>query len=178
VFLEAGTSSGTYPTETRPISSYIADFMRATGVSLNAEDETPFDMPLLHYRRTFVEKMFAIHAKVEIFKETGQAIGGYARHYYDLWCLAQQSDVTTMLQAVEYADIKTDYERVSLAAFPRGYRSPADMSFANSNALFPDAGLVAILSVVYERQCQLLCYGQYPSWNEVCEIFQRLRPLL
>jgi hypothetical protein len=37
---------------------------------LGAEDEAAFDMPLLHYRRTFVEKMFAIHAKVEIFKET------------------------------------------------------------------------------------------------------------
>ena len=178
VFLEVGTNSGIYPTETRPISSYVAEFLRTTGVSLNAEDEAPFDMPLLHYRRTFVEKMFAIHAKVEIFKETGTPIGGYARHFYDLWCLAQQPDVPTMLQSDEYADIKADYERISLASFPRGYRQPADMSFANSDALFPASDLDNILFVEYERQCQALCFADYPRWSEVLSTFEQLREAL
>jgi hypothetical protein len=30
----------------------------------------------LHFRRTFVEKMFAIHAKVEAFKTAGREIDG------------------------------------------------------------------------------------------------------
>jgi hypothetical protein len=162
VFLEVGTSSGAYPTEARPILSYVAEFLHAAGHSLDAEDETSFEIPLLHFHRTFVEKMFAIHAKVEIFKERGQPIGRFARHYYDLWCLAQQSDVVTMLQAAEYGDIKADYERISLAAFPTGYRRPVGMSFANSDALFPAVDLAAILSAEYDRQCQILCYG--PSY--------------
>ena len=45
-------------------------------------------MRLLHFRRTFVEKMFAIHSKVEILKRDGRALGTYARHYYDLFQLA------------------------------------------------------------------------------------------
>lgn len=53
-------------------------------------DESGFKMQLLHFRRTFVGKLFAIHSKVEIFKKTGRGIGGYARHYYDLFCLAQR----------------------------------------------------------------------------------------
>lgn len=125
-----------------------------------------------------MEKMFAIHAKVEIFKETGQPIGGYARHYYDIWCLAQQPEVITMLQAVEYADIKSDYERISLDAFPRGYRRPTDMSFANSDALFPGPSLATTLSAEYKRQCQLLCYGPYPSWDDLQVTLQQLRRLL
>ena len=56
-------------------------------------------MRLLHFRRTFVEKMFAIHAKVEAFKNAGQPIGGYARHYYDLFCLAQRPEVLAMLRS-------------------------------------------------------------------------------
>jgi hypothetical protein len=175
VFLESGTSSGTYPTVTRPIRSLIAEFLQAVGTSLDADDETSFDMPLLHYRRTFVEKMFAIHAKVEMFKETGQSISGYARHYYDLWCLAQQPDVPAMLQSAEYADIKADYERISLAAFPRGYRRPADMSFANSDALFPPFNLATSLSVEYDRQCRALCFAAYPTWIEMLSAFERLR---
>jgi len=29
--------------------------------------------------------MFAIHRKIEAFKTTGQPIGSYARHFYDLF---------------------------------------------------------------------------------------------
>jgi hypothetical protein len=36
-----------------------------------------FPMRLLHFRPTFVEKLFAIHAKVEMFKRDGRPIGAY-----------------------------------------------------------------------------------------------------
>ena len=178
VLLEVGTSSGTYPTETRAISSYVAEFLHATGTSLGAEDEAPFDLSLLHFRRTFVEKMFAIHAKVEIFKETGKPIGTYARHYYDLWCLAQQPEVTAMLHSAEYNDIKVDYERVSLASFPKNYRQPIGMRFTQSEALFPPPALAALIGPEYEQQCKTLCYGPYPSWAELQELFDTLREFL
>lgn len=88
VLLEAGTASGREPTSIVEISSYLGQFLRTRGLSLGAEDEGAFPMRLLHFRRTFVEKMFAIHAKVELFKRDGRPLGSYARHYYDLYCLA------------------------------------------------------------------------------------------
>jgi len=178
VLLEVGTSSGTEPTETRSITSYVSAFLRETRATLEAVDEIPFDMPLLHFRRTFVEKMFAIHAKVEMFKESGQAIGSYARHYYDLACLVTRPEVIAMLHSAEYDTIKADYERISLAAFPRGYRRPADMSFANSEALFPPQTLSATLGVEYHRQCRVLCYDAFPAWNDVLAQFAQLRGVL
>lgn len=60
-------------------------------------------MRLLHFRRTFVEKMFAIHGKVELLKRNGQPLGTYARHYYDLFQLAGQQEVIKMLKAEEFA---------------------------------------------------------------------------
>jgi hypothetical protein len=63
-------------------------------------------MRLLHFRRTFVEKMFAIHGKVELLKRDGRALGSYARHYYDLYCLAARDEVIAMLKSAEYAAIK------------------------------------------------------------------------
>ena len=54
-------------------------------------------MRLLHFRRTFVEKMFAIHSKVELLKRDRQPIGTYARHYYDLHELAARDEVRVML---------------------------------------------------------------------------------
>jgi hypothetical protein len=88
VLLEAGAASGREPTANVELRSYLGQLLQEKGVTLGAEDESSFPMRLLHFRRTFVEKMFAIHSKVEILKRDGRALGTYARHYYDLFQLA------------------------------------------------------------------------------------------
>jgi hypothetical protein len=75
VLLEIGTASGNQPVETRELRSYVAEFLKDTSQSLGAEDEDGFSMPLLHFRRTFVEKLFAIHDKVELLKREGRPLG-------------------------------------------------------------------------------------------------------
>lgn len=129
-------------------------------------------------RRTFVEKLFAIHSKVELLKRDGQPLGTYARHYYDLHQLAAQGEVTEMLNSPEYADIKTDYDRISRTHFPRGYFHPEGMSFARSDALFPLGELAAAIGAEYEAQCRMLCYGPYPPWAEIQARMKELRELL
>ncbi len=178
VLLEAGTASGREPTSIVEISSYIGQFLASRGLSLGADDEAPFPMRLLHFRRTFVEKMFAIHGKVELFKRDGRALGSYARHYYDLYQLAAQPDVTGMLKSDEYATIKHDYDRISLAHFPRSYFCPDGMCFARSDALFPAVDLATSIGAEYEAQCRMLCYGSFPEWREVQDRFMELRDIL
>ncbi len=56
------------------LRSYIGQFLEETGASLGAEDEERFPLRLLHFRRTFVEKMFAIHGKVELLKRDGSRL--------------------------------------------------------------------------------------------------------
>jgi hypothetical protein len=178
VLLEAGTASRRQPVETVELSSYLAQFLRETGVSLGAVDEVSFPMRLLHFRRTFVEKLFAIHGKVALFKSANQPIGSYARHYYDLYQLSQTPDVTTMLQSQEYQEIKSDYDAISRTFFSRDYSPPDALSFADSDALFPTGELRQSLGLAYERQCQLLCYGTYPAWNEVLAAFSAMKASL
>jgi hypothetical protein len=175
VLLEAGSASGRQPVVAVELSSYLAQFLRETAFSLGAEDETSFPMRLLHFRRTFVEKLFAIHGKVALFKATGQPIGSYARHYYDLHQLGRTPEVGAMLRSPEYQDIKTDYDAISRAFFARDYSPPDGLSFAASDALFPEGELRRTLGEAYQRQCQLLCYGPYPSWDEVLAAFTAMR---
>jgi hypothetical protein len=132
----------------------------------------------LYFRRTFVEKMFAIHAKVELLKRDRQPIGTYARHYYDLFQLARQGEVIAMLKSAEYAAIKADYDQISRSHFSRSYFHPNDMSFAKSDALFPPRELAATIAAEYEGQCKVLCYRKYPSWEEIQARLLELRPLL
>jgi len=178
VLVEAGTASGREPTVTIELRSYLSEFLQDRKLSLGAEDEIPFPMRLLHFRRTFVEKMFAIHGKVEILKADGRSLGAYARHYYDLFHLAGREDVVAMLKSDEYGAIKTDYDAISRRHFERSYFPPEKMSFANSDALFPPADLAEKISAEYQGQCKLLCYGPYPTWQEVQDRLLSLRELL
>ena len=88
LLVEVATASGNQPTQVVLLRSWLGQFLLESGNRLNCEDEEGFFMKLLHFRRTFVEKMFAIHSKVEKFKKAGSPIGKYARHYYDLYQLA------------------------------------------------------------------------------------------
>jgi hypothetical protein len=178
VLVETGTASGREPTVVVEIRSYLGTFLAERGVSLEAEDERGFPMRLLHFRRTFVEKLFAIHAKVELFKRTGRPIGSYARHYYDLSQSAMRPEVTAMLASDEYAAIKADYDAVSREHFPQSYIPPDDMRFATSDALFPAGALRATLGAAYEGQCRQLCFGEYPAWPNVLARFEEVRSLL
>lgn len=178
VLLEAGTASGREPTAVVELRSYLGQFLHEKGMSLDAEDEGAFSMRLLHFRRTFVEKLFAIHSKVELLKREGRPIGPYARHYYDLFELAGRAEVTAMLASDEYAAIKADYHEVSRTHFSQSYFHPDEMSFGRSDALFPPADLAATIGAEYEAQCRQLCYGPYPSWAEVQTRFVELKELL
>ena len=178
VLVEAGAASGREPAITVELRSYLGQFLQDTGLSLGAEDQASFPMRLLHFRRTFVEKMFAIHGKVELLKRDGQALGTYARHYYDLFQLAAQAEVIVMLKSSEYAAIKADYDQISRTHFPRSYFYPDGMSFSRSDALFPPADLAAVIGAEYETQCRMLCYGPYPPWVEIQARLLELRELL
>jgi hypothetical protein len=178
VVLESGAASGREPTSMVELRSYLSEFLKHAGVSMGAEDEGSFQMRLLHFRRTFVEKMFAIHSKVELLKRKGEPLGAYARHYYDLFRLSQQAEVTAMLESAEYGRIKKDYDEISRAHFSKSYYFPEGMSFARSDALFPPGELAAAIRAEYEAQCRLLCYGPYPSWSEVQARFLEIRRLL
>jgi hypothetical protein len=178
VFVEAGSASGREPTERVRLQSYVGQFLQETSVTFGAEDEGPFEMRLLHFRRTFVEKMFAIHGKVEAFKAHGKEIGGYARHYYDLYCLAERPEVIAMLSTDEYPAIKTDYDRISREHFEKSYYPPADMSFAKSDALFPQGDLRSVIATGFEAQCRVLCFGPFPNWDEVQARLEAIRELL
>ena len=81
VLVEAGTASGREPTATVELQSYLGAFLTERGISLGADDERAFPMRLLHFRRTFVEKLFAIHGKVELLERDGQPLARISHQF-------------------------------------------------------------------------------------------------
>ena len=180
VRLEPGVQSGKHPTERRPISSIVGQMLTDRGAAeeLDAEALEPFEMELLHFRRTFVEKLFAIHGKIESFKDGGRPLGRDARHYADLFVLAGRQEVVDMLRGEEYELIRLDYDDTSRAYFPKSYRPPTDLRFGSSDALFPDAELRATIEPVYEEECRRLFFRPHPPFAEVLGRMGELRELL
>ena len=179
VLLEPGIQSGDFPIEVKSITSLVADFLRDQERLEMADDLEPFSMTLLHFRRTFVEKLFTIHGKVMRLLEDEEPLGRDARHYADLHMLAGLPEVRDMLASVEFAKIRDDCDEKSQTFYKKFYRPPDGLSFHDSQALFPPDDLRERIVVDYERECgRLFPGGEYPSFSSVIGRFQEIRDLL
>ena len=83
-----------------------------------------------------------------------------------------------MLASPEYATIRADYDTTSRKFFSKSYRPPAELSFRDSPALFPDSPLRGRLAADYNQQCRLLFAGEHPAFNDVLARFAEIRNLL
>ncbi len=158
----------------------MAGLLQERGVveDLGVDGLDPFPMTVLHFRRTFIEKLFAIHGKVERLKQDGHPLGRDARHYADIHVLAGRHEVQTMLRSNEYQAIREDYDAVSREHFPKSYRPPDDLRFANSDALFPPEDLRGLIEPDYEVECQRLFFRPHPPFGEVLTRLEGLKELL
>ncbi len=174
VVLEVGIQSGAFPAETVNISSFAADLLRERGLSDEAGDLEPFPMTLLHFRRTFVEKLFTVHGKVERLKSEGERLKRAARHYADLYVLAGRPEVLAMIESDEYGQIRADYNQKSIRFFKNSYRPPNDLRFNKSDALFLPGKLRAMVQEDYYSDCRLLFRDGPPAFDAVMERLQGL----
>ncbi|MGH2838343.1 MAG: nucleotidyl transferase AbiEii/AbiGii toxin family protein [Thermoleophilaceae bacterium] len=175
---EPGVAGGDHPTEDMDIGSVVASYLREQGEEEIADDLNVFQVTTLHFRRTFVEKLFVIHALAERLKDEGIAFGRDARHYYDIHRLVGEDEVITMLASNECQQIKKSCEEIGLKFFKSQYRGPPELDFSKSDGLFPSAELRAQIEPDYEAQCELLCYGDYPPFGEVLGRLEDVRALL
>jgi len=51
-------------------------------------------------------------------------------------------------------------------------------SFEQSVALFPPPELGAVLAKEFEKQCKLLCFGDFPTWKNLQVRLSGIRNLL
>lgn len=179
ILLEAGIQSAAQPVEVRNLTSMIAHSLNARGAVCTTVDRDDFPMRLLHYRRTFVEKLFTLHSRVERSLRQNRDLGRDARHYYDLAMLINQQETLIMLAAQEYANICKEYRTLTATFYPGQVKLlPAGMNLYDSRALFPDDGLRGKLMAAYNREAGTLCYGPYPDFDDVLKAFTDIRGFL
>ncbi len=175
VMAEPGIRSGDHPTEDVLLSSYASEFLAGEGVVDIADDLEPFPMTLMHFRRTYVEKLFTLHSHVTRMVETGGGLERNARHYADVHLLAQTNEVREMLGSPEFAALKADCDKTSRAFFGPAHIVPIDLSFSDSPAFFPSEMLREDLRDAYDDECSRLFFGPYPAFDDVLQGFDLVR---
>jgi predicted nucleotidyltransferase component of viral defense system len=111
--LEMNCWGGTHPHEARSIRSFVAEFLTGNGQADLADDLTSLDVQCLGVTRTFVEKLFAVHAAYSVDRALGRT-----RHYYDLYHLAGLTEVQEFIVSADFEPIFLDVHKFSAAHWP------------------------------------------------------------
>lgn len=176
IMLEMGIRGGPHPTEVRPLQSMLAAALAETGI--NDESIQPFEITVLHPRRTLVEKLFAIHCACELWSEgRTSALQRQGRHLPDIYSLLGDPAIAEFAGGDAYYALIPEVDEFGRTYFSRDHRSPENMRFAESRSLRPNAELRAAIEAEYRRS-EFLFYGTFPTLDEVYLRLEEFRPRL
>ncbi len=161
VKLEIGFRGGIEPNVMRPIQAIFCEEIEKRGQTALAENIGAVYMPLLHPRRTLVEKLFALYSAYE----AGE-IAGKTRHYYDVHRLLGLEDVTAFLGTQEYVALKESVAAFSRENWPNSPLPPGN-ALAGGRAFLPEEPARAQIALEYERADYY--YGVRPGFAEILD---------
>ena len=176
VLLELGARGGTMPTARHQIVSLIAQHAETAGFSADFAEAEPVDLHVLAPVRTLIEKLTIVHHAAEAGDPDEQA--RLARHYYDIWCLLNDTDTLAALEEspadVLAREVVTFTQAAGLATSSR----PVD-GFAASPAFNPSGNTPAQAALETFVLPELVWPGTpQPTFAECCEIVHRHAPAL
>jgi hypothetical protein len=169
ILLESGFRGGANPHETRPIRSFIAEFLDTLPQAREAlrqydADLAPFDLALVKPERTLAEKLLLLHMALGKGLDAVRSIP--PRHYYDVsQLLAKSPDVERAISDRSLLDLVRDAARVSNTYF--GARiDVAALDISRSEALNPSPVATRILRARYDAERDL--YARAPvAFDEI-----------
>lgn len=156
---EPGVRGGATPSEACEISSDLGRFVREQGLGDIAEDTAPFSIAVLHFRRTFVEKLFIVHGLVDRLQVEGTPLGRDARHYIDLYELAGTEAVRQMIETSEYVEIAEDTNAIGVEHFGKDHRAPENLTVKVAPRSRPQAAITNTLSLSLSER------GRATAWD-------------
>ena len=146
ILFEAGYRGSTDGAVRKSIQSWVAEYATEKAETNLADDLSSFEIDLQNIRRTFVEKLFAIHAAYMVDRCANRT-----RHYYDTYKMSSLDEITVFVGTKEYRECVLDVRNISQESFP-GQPLPDGDSFATSPAFSPSSGDFSTLEKHYKRE--------------------------
>ena len=165
--LEMGFRGGDSPQTTASIQSYLGKEITKVGGINGYADVQSFSVPVLDPKRTFVEKLFAIHSA----HANGQ-LEKYVRHYYDVHKLLGEKAIQEFVGTSEYDELKRHVASVSEQFFKTV--APEDLDLKRSPAFLKTPELVAEIDRSLTAQAGLY-FSAIPSADEILSRLSQVR---
>ena len=165
ILLEPGVRGGPRPHELVEIVPFVAEGL-SVDVTGGYEDLHPFAIQALHPARTMVEKLFAVDrlAKALLRDPDRRVIGTEARHFYDLFCLADPDHhpaLDLLGDQRVHQELIVDCESISARWFPDRADVRPEAGFHQSPAFTDDAVADRVRSA-FQRTMTELCFPDAP----------------
>jgi hypothetical protein len=170
VLFEAGYRGSANAAVKRTIRSMVAEYAKDNGQQNLAEDLRDFEIELQDLRRTFVEKLFAIHAAY-----AKDLANNRMRHYYDLSRLCGVEDIQAYVGTGAYYACVADVRAICRDSFP-DQAVPEGDSFKDSPA-FHVSETFAELDRNYKREAEIF-FSEPPTLKAIFEQVEKVRPKL
>lgn len=148
----------------------VAEYAKDNGQQNLAEDLWGFEIELQDLRRTFVEKLFAIHAAY-----AKDLANNRMRHYYDLSRLCGVEEIQAYVGTGAYQACIADVGRICRDSFPDQAVSEGD-SFKDSPA-FQVSEAFAELERNYKQEAEIF-FSEPPTFKAIFEEIAKVRPKL
>jgi len=170
VLFEAGYRGFADAAVKRTIRSMVAEYAKANGQQNLAEDLRDFEIELQDLRRTFVEKLFAIHAAY-----AKDLANNRMRHYYDLSRLCGVEEIQSYVGTGAYQACIADVRGICRDSFP-DQAVPEGDSFKDSPA-FQVSETFVQLERNYKREAEIF-FSEPPTLKAIFEEIEKVRPKL
>ena len=170
VLFEAGYRGSADAAVKRTIRSMVAEYAKDKGQQDLAEDLRDFEIELQDLRRTFVEKLFAIHAAY-----AKDLANNRMRHYYDLSRLCGVEEIQSYVGTGAYRACVADVKGICRDSFP-DQAVPEGDSFKDSRA-FQVSETFAELERNYKREAEIF-FSEPPKLKAIFEEIKKVRPKL
>ena len=170
ILFEAGYRGSTDATVMKPVRSIVAEFAKEKGQEGLAEDLRDFEIELQNLPRTFVEKLFAIHAAY-----AKDLVNNRMRHYYDLSRLCGVPEIQAYVGTDAYRACVADVKRICRESFP-DQAVPEGDSFKDSPA-FQVSETFRELERNYKREAEIF-FSEPSTLHAIFEAIEKVRPKL
>lgn len=178
LLIEINTYANPYPYIKQEITSFVATYL----AEINRNDLIekyglePFSLNVLDKRRTIIEKLVSLFRFS--FSENPQiALSAKIRHFYDLYCLANDSECAAYIQT---ANFRTDFSEL-LEHDKLEFDTPAgwkEKELTQSPLVTEFPALWISLRDTYLSELPKLAFVPIPSEKEVSEEFVKIVGLL
>jgi hypothetical protein len=171
LLIEINTYANPYPHVKQQITSFIADYLAATGrQDLIAEYRlSPFSVNVLDKRQTMVEKLVSL-IRFSFSNNPVVALAGKIRHFYDLYYLANDDECAKYIQSADFHKDVSELFAHDQREFddPQGWQSK---TIAESPLISDFPALWSALRSTYQNELTNLAFSKIPNEQSVADSF-------